>query len=88
MPAALLWSCLKPLSSRVKDGSPSCSWDLLRFSPSTADTERLLGSLALLEGEPSSWLNRFLLTLVTSEEPQSGIRPELHVCSDQCLWAG
>lgn len=45
---------------------PSDSFDLLRFSPSTADTDWLLGSLFFLEGEMISWLNRFRLTLVTS----------------------
>ena len=45
---------------------PSNSFERLRFSPSTADTDWLLGSLALFEGETVSWLNRFLLTFVTS----------------------
>lgn len=45
-------------------------WERLRLSPSTAETEWLLGILAFLDGETSSWLNRFLLTFVTSEEKQ------------------
>lgn len=45
-------------------------WQRLRLRPSSAETERLLGILAFLEGEATSWLNRFLLTLVTSVEEQ------------------
>lgn len=54
----------------IWDAAPSVSWHLC-FSPSIAETERLLGILAFFEGETSSWLNRFLLTFVTSD-------PEIH----------
>lgn len=48
----------------------SPGWARLRLSPSTAETEWLRGILAFWDGETSSWLNRFLLTFVTSGEKQ------------------
>lgn len=59
------------LSVSFNGSSPSDSWDRLRFSPSRADTDWLLGSLAFFEGETISWLNRFLLTFVTSADNRS-----------------
>ncbi|TNN79918.1 hypothetical protein EYF80_009955 [Liparis tanakae] len=52
-----------PSSERLQPRAPP--------QPSTADTERLLGILAFFEGETISWLNRFLLTFVTSVDSGS-----------------
>lgn len=57
--------------SSFKISLPSDSLHRLRFNPSTADTDLLLGSLAFFEGETISWLNRFLLTFVTSVDNQN-----------------